>query len=77
MIRNLDNETITVTLKEYVWRQLRDSYQGKIWQKEKLANNGGDRWAVEMENIRGFEQVMMCRTNGYGFHLTEQKWVSM
>lgn len=46
MIRNLDNETITVTLKQYVWRQLatlRDSYQGKIWQKEKLANNGGDR----------------------------------
>lgn len=46
MIRNLDNETIRITLKEYVWRQLatlRDSYQGKIWQKEKLANNGGDR----------------------------------
>lgn len=30
-----------------------------------------------MVNIGGFEQVIMCRTNGYVFHLTEQKWVSV
>lgn len=46
MIRNLDNANIRMTLKEYVWRQLatlRYSYQGKIWQKKQLVNNGDDR----------------------------------